>query len=67
MGRAFVTGEEKAEMARRGAKNYREKKNGKKGGVKGKSKKKIECIELSSDDDEEEDDDDDDSSLGGKY
>ena len=52
-------------MARRGAKNYREKKNGKKGGGKGKSKKKIECIELSSDDDEEEDDDD--SSLGGKY
>ena len=42
-------------------------KNGKKGGGKGKSKKKIECIELSSDDDEEEDDDDDDSSLGGKY
>ena len=59
MGRAFVTGEEKAEMVRKW-------KNGKKGGGKGKSKKKIECIELSSDDDEE-DDDDDDSSLGGKY
>ena len=54
VGKVFVTGEKKAEMARKGAKNYREKKNGK--AKKGKSKKKIECIDLSSDDDEEEED-----------